>query len=134
MFGSLDVSTSGLVAQRTRMHTVAANMANANTIYDADGNYSPYQRRIAVFAPGDPSRGSANGVHVREIMLDDAPFRREYQPGHPEADEAGYVMYPNVHPLMEQVNALDASRAYEANIAAAEATKSMIRTSLQLLA
>ncbi|MEX0887713.1 MAG: flagellar basal body rod protein FlgC [Phycisphaeraceae bacterium] len=134
MYGSLDVSTSALVAQRTRMHTVAANMANANSIYDADGNYSPYQRRVAVFAPGDPARGSDAGVHVREILLDDAPFRRVHEPGHPEADEAGYVMYPNVDPMMEQVNALDASRAYEANITAAEATKMMIRTSLKLLA
>ena len=134
MFGSLDISTSALVAQRTRMETIAANLANANAIYDADGNYAPFRRRIAVFAAGDPSTGNDQGVHVREIMLDDAPFRKVYQPGHPEADDAGYVEYPNVDPVMERINALEASRAYEANITAAEATKSMLRTNLRLLA
>lgn len=134
MFGSLNTSTSALVAQRTRLETIAANMANANSIYDAQGNYEPYRRKIAVFAPGDPSTGSEQGVHVRDIMFDDAPLRKVYEPGHPEADEEGYVNYPNVDPTMEMINALEASRAYEANITAAEATKSMIRSSLRLLA
>ena len=134
MFGALDISTSGLVAQRTRMNVIASNMANANTIYDADGNYSPFQRRLAVLSAGDPSSGSSEGVHVREIMHDQAPFRLKYEPGHPEADEQGYVKYPNVSPVIEQINALEASRAYEANITAAEATKSMIQASLRLLA
>ena len=134
MFGALDVSTSGLVAQRTRMQVISANLANRDTIKDADGQYSPYRRRIAVFAPGEPSRGSDQGVHVREIRFDDAPFRRKFEPGHPAADQQGYVNYPNIDPVMEQINALEASRAYEANITAAEATKSMMQTSLRLLA
>ncbi len=133
MFGSLDVSTSGLVAQRTRLETIAANVANSNSIYDADGNYAPYRRRFAVFAPGDPSTGKAEGVHVSQIMLDDAPFRKVYDPGHPEADADGYVEFPNIDPTVELVNALEASRAYEANITTAEATKSMMQSSLRLL-
>lgn len=134
MFGAMDVSTSALVAQRTRMDVISANLANQDTIYDADGNYSPYRRQIAVFAPGDPSTGSDHGVHVREILYDDAPFRREYMPGHPEADADGYIEKPNVDSTMEMINALEASRAYEANITAADATKAMFQRSLSLLA
>ena len=134
MFGALDISTSALVAQRTRLDTIAANLANSNSIYDAKNNYAPYRRRIPIFAPGDPDKGNDTGVHVTEIAFDRAPFRHVHIPGHPNADAAGMVLYPNVDPAMEMVNALDASRAYEANITAAEATKNMMRTALRLLA
>ncbi len=134
MFGSLDISSSGLVAQRIRMETISSNLANRDSINDANGNYSPFRRRIAIFAPGDPSRDSDEGVHVKQIMLDRSPFRKVYEPGHPYADANGYVSYPNIDPTMEAVNALEASRAYEANITAAEATKSMLQQSLRLLA
>ena len=133
MFGALDTSTSALVAQRTRMNVIAANLANQNTIYNADGEYEPYRRRIPTFAPGDPSTGSDAGVHVSNILYDQAPLRRSYEPGHPEADADGYVEYPNIDPVTEQINALEAGRAYEANITAAEATKSMLRASLRLI-
>lgn len=134
MFGSLNTSASALVAQRTRLEVIAANIANAGSIYNAKGEYEPYQRRIAVFAPGDPATKSQSGVHVREILLDDSPLRARYQPDHPNADDGGYVYYPNINSSVEQINALEASRAYEANITAAEATKSMLRNSLRLLA
>lgn len=134
MFGALNTSTSALVAQRTRMETIAANMANANSIYDAQGNYAPYRRRIPVFAAGDPSTGSDRGVHVQKIMLDDAPLRKVLEPGNPHADSEGYVYYPNIDSTVEKISALEASRAYEANITAAEATKSMMQASLRLLA
>lgn len=134
MFGVLDTSTSALVAQRVRLETISANLANANSIYDAQGNYSPYRRRVPVFAPGDPTTGNASGVHVARILIDESPLRPVYEPGHPHADANGYVYYPNIDPTMEQINALEASRAYEANIVAAEATKSMMQASLRLLA
>ncbi|MEX0744249.1 MAG: flagellar basal body rod protein FlgC [Phycisphaeraceae bacterium] len=134
MFGSLDVSTSAMVAQRTRLEVISANIANANSIYDADGNYSPFRRRMAIFAEGDPSTGRGEGVHVREIQLDDSEFRKELDPSHPHADEEGYVYYPNVDSTIERINALEASRAYEANITAAEATKTMMQSTLRLLA
>ncbi len=134
MFGALDISTSGLVAQRTRLDVISQNMANQHSVLDADGNYAPYRRRIAVFAPGDPATGADEGVHVREILLDPAPFRKVYEPGHPLADAEGNVEYPNVDPMMEMVSAMEATRAYEANITAAEATKSMIDRALGLLA
>jgi len=133
MFGSLDISASALAAQRTRMDVIAANLANVNTTRDADGE-GPFRRRIAVFGEGDPATKSTMGVHVRDIMLDDAPFRMVHEPGHPDADADGYVQYPNINPANEMVNLLEASRAYEANIAAAEATKNMVNAALRLLA
>lgn len=116
------------------MNVISSNLANTNTIYNAEGEYAPFRRRIAVFEPGDPSTGSAAGVHVAEILLDQNPFRKVYEPGNPNADAKGYVDYPNINPTMERINALEASRAYEANITAAEATKTMIRESMRLLA
>ena len=134
MFGSLDISASALVAQRTRLEVISANMANKDAIYDAKGDYAPYRRRIPIFSHGDPSTGKPEGVHVHKIMLDPAPFTKRFEPGHPDADDQGYVEYPNVDSATEMINALEASRAYEANVTAAEATKSMIQTSLRLLA
>lgn len=134
MFGSLDISTSAMVAQRTRLEVISANIANANSIYDAEGNYAPFRRRMAIFAQGDPTTGRDEGVHVRDIQLDDSEFRKRLEPDHPHADEDGYVYYPNVDSTVEKINALEASRAYEANVTAAEATKSMIQSSLRLLA
>ena len=134
MFGSLDISTSALVAQRTRLEVISANVANREAIYDAAGHYSPYRRRIPIFAPGDPATGNPAGVHVERIALDASPLQPRYEPGNPNADQNGNVYYPNIDPAFEMVSAIDASRAYEANITAAEATKQMIQSSLRLLA
>ena len=134
MFGALDVSVSGLVAQRTRLDVIASNMANRNSIVDVDGNANPFRRRLAILSPGDAKTGKGQGVHVQEIKLDQSPFIKKFEPDSPFANDEGYVDYPNIDPMMEMVNAIDASRAYEANIAAAEAAKSMMQSSLRLLA
>ena len=134
MFGSLDISTSALVAHRQWLTVIANNMANQNTQFNAAGEYAPYRRQIPVFAQGADSDGNLPGVHLQEIKLDDSPFRREYDPDSELADADGYVYYPNVDPVIEQMNAMVAARAYEANVTAAEATKSMMLTSLRLLA
>ena len=134
MFGALDTSTSALVAHRTRMETVAANVANANTAVDENGENNPFRRRIALLSSGDPATGKSTGVHVQEIVLDQAPFQMRYEPNNPLRDENGYVKYPNINSIYEQVNALEISRAYEANIQAAEATKAMMQSALRLLA
>ncbi len=134
MYGALDISTSALVAQRTRLTVIAANVANKDAILNARGEYEPYRRRFVVFATGDPTRGSAQGVHVASIQIDHGRLTPKYQPGSPFADTDGYVEYPNVDSVLEQMNALEASRAYEANITAIEATKSMISVALQILA
>lgn len=134
MFGSLDISTSALIAHRTRLDTISANIANARSIVNAEtGAYEPYQRRIATLSPGDPSSGTEQGVHVGEIALDPSPPRLEYDPFSPFANEQGYVGYPNINVVIEQMNAMEAARSYEANIAAAEATKSMMSVALQML-
>lgn len=134
MYGTLDISTSALVAHRTRLDVISANIANANTIFNADGEHEPFQRRIAMLAQGDPDRGEAMGVHVAAIELDQSQPRLVYEPGSPYANADGYVAYPNIDTVTEQVNAMEAARAYEANIAAIEATKSMISVALQVLA
>lgn len=134
MYGSLDISTSGLIAQRTRLAVSALNIANQHTIVNAEGNYEPFQRRIAYLGAGDPMTGSEEGVNVTTIALDEAAPLLKYEPDSPFANEDGYVGYPNISPVVEQMNAMEAMRSYEANIAAIEATKSMMSIALQMLA
>lgn len=133
MYGSLDISTSALVAQRTRLNVISANIANRNVLLNAHGEYAPYQRRIALLAAGDPVSGKAEGVHVADIVTDDTLLYR-YEPDSRFANAEGYVGYPNIDPVKEMVNAMEASRSYEANIAAIEATKSMINAALEVIA
>jgi len=139
MFGLFDISTSGLVAQRVRLETISANIANQETLLDSQGRFDPWKRRSVVLAAGDSEIGRSPGgrgelgVHVAEIRESDS-FDLRFQPGHPYADERGYVRYPDVDPVLEQIDALDAVRAYEANIAAVEATKSMFASALAILA
>ena len=95
---------------------------------------SPYQRRLAIFAPGQPGDTSKPGVHVQQVMRDPSPFVRRYEPGSPDAGADGYVLTPNIDLSIEYVNALEASRAYEANITMMDVTKSMLNSTLRLIA
>ncbi len=135
MFGSFDISTSALVAQRIRLDTIAGNIANAQATRRADGRPGPSLRRFAVFETGDGT--GRPGVHVSRIAEDQA-VEKIYEPEHPDAIQSGpfkgYVQYPKVDLPTEMVNAMLASRAYEANVTAMEATKSMITASLRILA
>lgn len=141
MYGALDISVSGMIAQRTRMDVIAANIANADATRDAKGNLSPYKRRTVHFAPGDPAarneQGRSLGVHVAEIGQASS-YRKRWDPGSPDAQtegpDTGFVLVPDIDSTTEQVNSLVAQRAYEANIAAAEATKSMMAQALRLIA
>ncbi len=133
MYGALDISTSGLIAQRTRLTVASANLMNARTLLNADGAYEPYRRRSVLLGVGDPERSEPLGVHVEAIEIDDGPLRKEYEPESPYADEAGYVEYPNISSVVEQMNSMQALRSYEANIATVEATKSMMSVALQML-
>src|SRR5882724_10415512 len=138
MYGALDISTSGMIAQRTRMTAISANIANKNSV-NPDGTH--YRARHVMFAPGDPASqtaaGKGWGVHVQQVQLDRTPFNLHWDPGDPRAikqgPKAGYVEESNVNPVIEQVNAMEAGRAYEANAVAAEATKAMIGQALRLL-
>ncbi len=138
MFGSLDISTSGMIAQRVRLTASSANIASANVIEDQWGNYAPFLRREVVLASGDPSAGSREGrglgVHVREVFQNDKALRPKWDPDSKHADANGYVMAPDINPMAEQVDAMEASRAYEANVAAAEVTKAMLAQALRLIA
>jgi len=142
MYGTLDISTSGMIAQRIRLETIAANIANKDVLIDENGEVSPYRRRIPMMAAGDPSarsgEGRAMGVHIASIEQDDAPFELKWEPSNPYAyksgPNAGYVASSNVNTVIEQINAVEAARAYEANIAAAEVTKSLTAQALRLLA
>ncbi|MFN4242028.1 MAG: flagellar basal body rod protein FlgC [Tepidisphaerales bacterium] len=134
MLGVLDIGASGLKAQRLRLDTIAQNIANATTTRDELGRPNPYQRRFVVLAPGRPEDPSRPGVRVKEIRHDTAPFPLRYDPGHPDANAEGYVRYPNVDLAVEFVNALEATRAYEANITLMETTKAMFTATLKLIA
>jgi len=137
MFRTLDISTSGLVAQRHRMNTIAGNIANINTTRDDKGNLSPFQRRLVTFAAdSDTEESVARGHGVKfDVAVDrESEPRKVHNPGHPDADAEGNVSYPNINLTMEFVNAVEASRAYEANVAAIDVTKSMASETLKILA
>lgn len=139
MYGSLDISTSGMIAQRTRLEVIAANIANKDTLLNAKGQYEPYLRREIMFAPGDPGasdeRARGLGVHVVSIDANPRALEPRFAPGSPyDQDGDGYIMAPSINPILEQVNAMDAVRAYEANVAAAQAQKTMLTQALRLLA
>ncbi len=138
MFGLLDISTSGMMAQRTRLTAISANIANRNSI-EPDG--TPFRARMVMFSPGNPGAESADGrnlgVHVSSIEQDQSAFNLRFEPGDPRALKSGpykgYVQDSNVNMVTEQVNMMQAVRSYEANAAAAEATRSMMNQALRLL-
>jgi flagellar basal-body rod protein FlgC len=131
MFDVLDMGASGLVAQRTRMDTIAANILHVNTTHNEKGEAIPYRRKFVTFAP---EANGKPGVSVEAIKEDMGEFIKKYEPGHPDRDADGNVLYPNVDLSIEYVNALEASRAYEANITMMETSKAMISASLRLIA
>lgn len=132
MIGALDVSSSALTAQRTRLDVIAANIANADATHQADGTLVPYRRRFVTFMSGDSQGGP--GVHVDAVRQDSSPFPEKYDPGNADANAAGYVQLPNVSLTMEYVDALEASRAYEANAAMFNVSRSMVQQAIRLFA
>jgi flagellar basal-body rod protein FlgC len=134
MFESLNIGASALEAQRIRLDTIAGNIANINTTHDKSGKVNPYQRRFVLLAAGQDEAGEKPGVHVEQIGTDNSPAVQKFDPGNPDADKDGYVAYPNVDLSVEMVNALEASRAYEANVTTMETAKAMITSTLRLLA
>ncbi len=138
MFESFAISAQALTSQRIRLNVIASNLANINTTRTPEG--TPYRRRDVVFsahpfesALSVAGRSTLTGVRVVEVVEDARPFRLVYEPSHPDADENGYVMYPNVNPLEEMVNMMTAVRSYEANISVLKATKTMISKALEII-
>ena len=121
-FNILDVAATGLSAQRIRMNVVSSNLANANTTRGENGE--PYKRKNVVFEQILEGEFKG-GVKVKEIKEDDKPPILKYDPSHPDANEEGYVMMPNIHPVEEMVNMLESSRSYEANVTVLNTAKQL---------
>jgi len=140
MFSSLDISTSALVAQRTRLNAVSGNIANMSSLTDETGKPNPYQARQVVFETDFSMSGNsgAAGVRVSEIKTDNADPLYRYQPNHPlaiqDGERKGYVAYPNIDLTTQMVDAMESTRAYEANVGVMEITKDLSRETLSIIA
>ncbi len=155
-----DISGYGLSAQRFRINLISSNIANANTTRTDEGG--PYRRREVIFKAEDFSdlladqMRDSNGfiknenpiddpsatkfpkpplmsVTVDKVIRDDSPFKLRFDPSNPDADENGYVALPNVNPVIEMADLIEATRAYQANVAAYQSTKTMAQSSIDLL-
>ena len=154
LFSAMDASASGLTAQRLRLDLIASNLANADTTRTERGE--PYRRQVAVLAPregpglfsgflgaaqsaavdgdgsGETGAAAAGGVRVVAVVEDQSPFKVKYDPSHPDADKDGYVRLPNVNVVTEMVDMMEATRAYEANVTAINAAKTMALRALDI--
>ena len=148
LMGSLNVSASGMSAQRTRMDIISQNIANVNTTRDENGDV--YRRQTVVFAEKNDSNFESiltamrtgvdrktdplgDGVKITGIAEDHVtPMKMVYDPAHPDADEDGYVTMPNVNTVTEMTNLIDATRSFEANVTAFNATKNMALKGLEI--
>jgi flagellar basal-body rod protein FlgC len=143
LFNSFDINASGMTAQRFRMDIISENIANANTTRDINGN--PYVRKVVCFTEKGKQTPfskilnsrldnySGQGVRVAKVTEDDyTPMNTVYDPSHPDADDDGYVTYPNVNTVTEMTNLIDASNAYKANTTAFQASKTIAQQGLQL--
>lgn len=136
MLRTLDISSSGLVAQRLRMDTIAGNIAHSHTTVNEQGQPSPFQRRLVTLeAARQSSDRAARGIGVQATVDTDTQSlpRKVHDPGHPHADKNGYVSYPNINVITEFVNAVEATRAYEANLSTMRVTRDMIDSTFRLL-
>ena len=146
-FRTMDISASGLTAQTLRTETISQNIANSQTTRTEDGG--PYRRKMTILEEREGAGGFAGelqtafnnlkgngGVRVASVVEDQSPFRRVYDPEHPDAiqegEDAGYVLYPNVEPVREMVNLISATRSYEANVTGLNATKEMAMKALEI--
>lgn len=140
VFSAMDASASGMTAQTLRTDIISQNIANVNTTRDVNGNV--YKRKNVVFAEKQMSTFSeafsaakssiANGVKVTQIVEDNSEGRMVYDPTHPDANDEGYVTFPNVNIISEMTDLIDASRAYEADVTAFNATKAMAMKALEI--
>lgn len=136
MYTAFDVSTSGLVAQRIRLNAISSNLANISTTRNEAGEPVPYTPRFVVFQTNEDvvTSGGGQGVRVDSVEYANVEPNMKYEPSHPDANAEGYVAYPNIDMTTEFVDALGATRAYEANIGVIEVTKDMGERTLQILA
>jgi flagellar basal-body rod protein FlgC len=139
MFRAIDTSASGLTAERLRMDVISNNIANVNTTRTEDGG--PFRRQLVIFQARKPlgqwpfldrklPHQIGSGVRVASIMSDQAPFKLEYDPSHPDADPDGYIRRPNINIVHEMVDMITATRAYEANVTSINSAKDMVNAAL----
>ncbi len=157
---SFDISGYGLSAQRFRINLISSNIANANTTRTSEGG--PYRRREVIFKavdfdktlnnkiaesedflnyenpldePGlqDKANPAIMSVKVDKVIRDDSPFKMKYDPSNPDADKNGYVAYPNVNPVVEMADLIEATRAYQANVAAFQSSKAMAQSAISII-
>ena len=129
-FSAMRISASGLSAERLRMDTITSNIANAQTTRTEDGG--PYTRKVAVFKEALDSKMRPIGVTAIEIQDDESEYRKVYDPSNPDADETGYVTYPNVYKLNEMADMIASTRAYEANVDTLTSNKAMYMKALEI--
>jgi flagellar basal-body rod protein FlgC len=139
MFPAIDISTSGLAAQRARMNARSSNIANISTTHNERGEAEPYQPRFVIFETDDSvGANGAVGVKVASVHIEDLEPRLKWEPGNPDAikegPKKGYVAYPAVNMMTEFTDAMEAARAYEANLGAFEITKDLEQQTLRILA
>jgi len=138
---AIDIGASALKAERTHLNVISMNLANANTTKTVDGG--PYHRKEVIFketevqTPFAQAMNSAldeeiKGVRVESIQDDRRPLKQVYEPGHPDANEEGYVSYPDINVVEEMTNMLSAMRAYEANVSTITTSKSMFSKALEI--
>jgi flagellar basal-body rod protein FlgC len=136
---ALDISSSALAAQRMRMDAISSNIANISTTHNESGEPAPYQPRFVILE-SDPGvgAGGAVGVRVKSVETSHKPPRLKFEPGNPDAitegPNKGYVAYPNVDMMTEFTDALEAARAYEANVGAMEISKDLEQQTLKIIA
>ena len=147
-FDGYDIATSGMSAQRTRINVVSANMANAKTTHSADGG--PYKKQNVVFEelllkqtqsntnPSNDLSSKQNdlalrGVGVKSVIDSQAEPVMKYEPEHPDANEEGYVAYPNINPVIEMVDLIEAMRSYEANLTSFQTHKTIDTKTIEIL-
>lgn len=142
LFASISVSASGMAAERERAELLVENMANAETTRTPDGG--PYRRKDVVFESQpvgsafssvlqSEMNATTMGVTVSDVVVDQSDPEKRYMPGHPDADQDGYVSFPRINPAEDMVDLVDTSRNYESNVAAISAVKDMIQQSINLL-
>ncbi len=132
LFKTLHIAASGMRAQGTRLRVISENVANADSVAQTPGGV-PYRRKLVSFNNALDRALGVETVRVSKVLTDKSEFSRSYEPGHPAADEEGYVLRPNVSTLIEMSDMREAQRSYEANLKAIEASRHMLQRTLQIL-
>ena len=130
LFSIFDISSSALTAQSQRMNVSASNLANAESVSGPDGE--PYRAKQLIFEAASKRPEQIGGVRVTEVIESDEPFRMEYNPSHPLADDKGYIRKPNVEPVHEMIDMMSASRSYQANVEVMNTSKQLLMKTLTL--